>query len=67
MLTGAIEGSAEVTLHKPPPLARPLVIEPATDQRIVPKDGAGSVAEARPVKFGLAVKFGCSVWSSLGF
>lgn len=48
LLARVIEGSAEVTLRKPPPLARPLALEHTSDGQVLLKDGADLIAEARP-------------------
>lgn len=53
LLAKHIEGSAEVTLRKPPLLARPLAIEHASDDQIILKDGLDIVAEARPAQLDL--------------
>ena len=53
LLARAIEGSAEVTLHKPPPLARPLALEHTPDGQALLKDGVDIVAEAHPMKLEL--------------
>jgi len=53
LLANALEGSAEVTLRKPPPLARPLLIERTRDSRVLLKDGMDIIAEARPLAFEL--------------
>ena len=47
LLGGFLQGAAEVTLHIPPPLNRPLNVE-TKDNKVILSDGGISIAEAVP-------------------
>ena len=49
-----VEGAAEVTLRRPPPLDRPLTVDEEPD-RIVLRDGSDVIAEAVPTTIDIAV------------
>jgi hypothetical protein len=46
-----IDGAAQVTLRRPPPLERPLEIARMPEQRLLLRDGETIVAEAGPTSF----------------
>jgi hypothetical protein len=50
-----IDGAVDVTLRRPPPLERPLTIDPAPPDRLLLRDGEDVVAEARPTHLELDV------------
>jgi len=47
-VAGGIDGAAEVTLQRPPPLDTPLVLESTNNSDIRLSDGSGTIADARP-------------------
>ena len=49
-----VDGTAEVTLRRPPPLGRPLAVE-RNDDRVVVRDGEAVVAEAVAATLELAI------------
>ena len=55
LVAGFIEGTAEVTLHKPPPLNQPLDIEQPEGDKVVLRNGNLILAEARPSNIELNV------------
>jgi hypothetical protein len=55
VLAGYIDSTAEVTLHRPPPLETPLHIAPLDNGTVALRDGKRLVAEGRPVEFKLEI------------
>jgi len=55
LLASSIEGAAEVTLRKPPPLERPLAMEHDSNGQVLLKDSADILAAARPAQLDLAL------------
>ena len=53
LLAGFIEGPAEITLRKPPPLDRSLRVEVRSGQRLRLLDGEDIIAEGQPIRFDL--------------
>jgi len=50
-----IDGAAEVTLRRPPPLNRPLNVEKVDDEKIILYDENGTIAEAIPTKIEIEI------------
>lgn len=55
LLARSITGSAEVTLHRPLPLDRPLAVEHTPAGLVLLKEGAEILAEARPAPLDLEI------------
>jgi hypothetical protein len=55
LLARALSGAVEVTLRKPPPLDRPLTLEPRDDGSLALCDGESIIAEARQTALELEV------------
>jgi len=56
LIAGYLDGPAEVTLRRPPPLGTPLAVQRSGDQAVRVLDGAALVAEASAGPKGLAVE-----------
>jgi len=57
LLSGFLQGAAEVTLLLPPPLNRPLDVE-TKDNKVILSDGGVSIAEAVPARIEIDIDMG---------
>lgn len=55
VMAGFIDGTAEITLRRPPALDRPLVVERLSPNQVLLRDGDELVAEAQPTSLDLDV------------